>query len=417
MSPSALSAKERVPFILGIVNGAFYFLASALIDPNIVIAQFVGHLGPAKELAGLAPAILSGGWFLPQLFMAVYAGGLPYKKPIYSLSAYIRVLAMGGVALAVALSGRLSPSMTLWAFYLFLALFATGTGIGGVAFMDMVGKTIPKNRLSEFFSWRLLAGGILGFGGGFLVRAILADETRFPFPKNYGLIFGLAWICYSIAVMTYVFVPEPPSPRRDPKSLGERWKEALSPFWKDPQFRRLIFARWAVYFAAIAVPYYALFAKESLGAPESMAGVYISTQVLAGALSNLAWGKLGDRLGGRSVLVGGALLAASASGCALLLSLAQFQRPYLMAGVFALVGMAINALTVSGLAFILELAPPAQREEYVGLHYSLTAPTILAPVLGGQLLRVSSFPVLFGVSTLLGLLGSVVAWRLPKSRD
>ena len=50
----------------------------------------------------------------------------------------------------------------------------------------------------------------------------------------------------------------------------------------------------------------------------------------------------------------------------------------------------------------------------MGLHYTLTAPPILAPLIGGQIHSLTSFPVLFATASLMGIFGVWVSWQMPR---
>ena len=55
---------------MGVMNGVLFGLVDAFFAPSLVLAVFVSRLGGANVLVGLLPAIMAGGWFLPQFFVA-----------------------------------------------------------------------------------------------------------------------------------------------------------------------------------------------------------------------------------------------------------------------------------------------------------------------------------------------------------
>jgi len=58
-----------------------------------------------------------------------------------------------------------------------------------------------------------------------------------------------------------------------------------------------------------------------------------------------------------------------------------------------------SALMVGYFNYALEITPPDQRPIYMGLLNALSGTLVLAPLLGGWILTLSSFPTLFGVAT------------------
>jgi len=53
-------------------------------------------------------------------------------------------------------------------FFSLLVVSSFASGVAGIPFLDIVGKTIPVTRRGSFFGGRNFFGGILAFGGGFI---------------------------------------------------------------------------------------------------------------------------------------------------------------------------------------------------------------------------------------------------------
>jgi hypothetical protein len=60
----------RRNFSFGVLNGVFFSLFGALLDPSLVLSWFVSQLTTSNFLIGLIMPIQNGGWFLPQLVMS-----------------------------------------------------------------------------------------------------------------------------------------------------------------------------------------------------------------------------------------------------------------------------------------------------------------------------------------------------------
>src|SRR6187455_1076552 len=81
-------------FRMGVLNGVMFTLVEALIAPSLVLAWFVSRLGGPNILVGLLPAILAGGWFLPQLLVASRVQGLPRVMFWYRRVGVLRTICM-----------------------------------------------------------------------------------------------------------------------------------------------------------------------------------------------------------------------------------------------------------------------------------------------------------------------------------
>src|SRR5215204_3548405 len=64
-------------FRFGVANGILFSVAEAFYAPTVVLPWFINNLGGSNALIGVLPAIINGGWFLPQLFIASRIQHLP----------------------------------------------------------------------------------------------------------------------------------------------------------------------------------------------------------------------------------------------------------------------------------------------------------------------------------------------------
>jgi MFS family permease len=180
----------------------------------------------------------------------------------------------------------------------------------------------------------------------------------------------------------------------------------------------------ALVLAAVALPFYGIYAKNVLGAPEGMVGVYVATRVGAQLFFNLPWGRLSDRRGNRLVMQllglgsgGTALLALALVGLVELLQLQGTWLPYLALPLFFLDGAIRPAQILSGSNFLLELVPDAERPLYLGLSNTLMGIVVLVSGLGGLVVDLFGFSGLFALSLGLFLVGYVLAAGLPEPRE
>ena len=120
--------------------------------------------------------------------MAPWASRFPRQLGLYRGAAVVRALALAALTASAWLL-RHHPPALLGAFFACYAVFSFGAGFGGVAFMEVVGRTVPSRRLGAYFAQRLFWGGLLGAGAALAVRKTLElpDEGL-----RYAVLFGLA---------------------------------------------------------------------------------------------------------------------------------------------------------------------------------------------------------------------------------
>ncbi len=412
----------RRSFALGVFNGTAFRFAETLIDPPLILTWFVSQLTSSNLLIGLVAPMGNAGWFLPQIFVSTRIQRMERKMPSYTLAAVIRTIAWVLLAAAVWLVD--DPRLLLVGFFALYAIARLSAGLAGLTFFDVVAKTIPARRRGSFFAWRQLLGGLLGLGGGWIVKTILYHPAL-PFPRGHAVLFLLYCAVMAPALAAFALIREPPGPVvAEPVTLGEQLRRAGRLWRTDRVYRRYIAARLSLAMANVALPFYGIYAKNVLGAPEGMVGIYVVARVGALLLSNLLWGRLSDRRGNRLVMrlvsLGSGLAALSALALVGVMGLLRPQGawlPYLALPLFFLDGAMLPAQILSGSNFLLELVPGAERPLYLGLSNTLMGVVVLISGLGGLVVDFFGFAGLFAVSLGLCLAGYVFASGLPEPRE
>lgn len=409
----------RRSFRLGVLNGALFEFAERLIDPPLVLTWFVSQLTSSNLLIGMVSPLGDAGWFLPQVFISGLVQRMPRKMLSYTISAVIRILSWLSLAVAVWLVD--DPFFLLIVFFFFYSLARLAAGLGGLGFFDVVAKTIPAHRRGSFFAWRMLTGGLLGLGAGMVTRAVL---NRFPFPKGHATLFFLYIAVAAPAMLAFALIREPAGTATPHVAgLRQQLRRSGSLLRSDPVFRRYMGVRTALTLAGIALPFYGVYAKSVLGAPEGMVGIYVAVRVAAGLVANLPWGRVSDRKGNRLVTLwlalGNGLTSLMALALVIWVKVSPQQGPwlpYLAIPIYLLNGALWPAGALVGNNFLLELAPEAERLFYLGLSNTLIGLIVLISGLGGLIVDLLGYAGLFGLSTFLCLLAWWWSKSLPEPR-
>ena len=413
----------RRNFALGLCNGTAFRFAEALIDPPLVLTWFVSQLTGSNLLIGLVAPLGDAGWFLPQIFVSARIQRMPHKMPSYVASAVIRTAAWLLLVAAIWLVD--DPILLLGGFFGLYVVARVASGLGGLAFFDVVAKTIPARRRGSFFTWRQFLGGLLGLGGGWIVKTVL-NSPALPFPRGHALLFLLFSAVMALSMLAFALVREPPGVAVDEVvTIGEQLRRAGRLLRTDRIYRRFTAARLALGLANIALPFYGIYAKRVLGAAGGMVGIYVVARVGAMLLFNLPWGRLSDRRGNRLVMRLASLGIGATAGLALgLLGLMTFLQvrgggwlPYVALPLFFLDGAVRPAQVLVGSNFLLELAPESERPLYLGFSNTLHGLVVLISGLGGLVVDAFGFAGLFVVSVALSLAGYVLATGLPEPRE
>ncbi len=419
----ALPRREvRRSFALNVFNGAAFNFAERLIDPPLVLTWFVSHLTDSNLLIGLVAPLADAGWSLPQIFVSNRIQRMARKMPSYVAAAAIRTVSWIILAAAVWLVD--DPRFLLAVFFMLYALARTSAGLGGLAFFDVTAKTVPARQRGSLFAWRQFLGGVLGLGAGWIVKLVL-NHPAFPFPRGHALLFALYCAAMVPALGAFIAIREPAGAVvAEHVTVGKQMRRAGHLLRTDRVYRRYIIAQLTLGLTGIALPFYGIYAKDVLGAPAGMVGVYVTARVAAQLLSNLPWGRLSDRRGNRLVMkllsLGSGLTALLALGLVGLVEWLKLEGrwlPYLALPIFILDGAIRPAQVFVGSNFLLELVPEAERPLYLGLSNTLAGIVLLISGLGGLLVDLFGFAGLFAIVLGLCLIVYRLAAGLPEPRE
>ena len=84
--------------------------------------------------------------------------------------------------------------------------------------------------------------------------------------------------------------------------------------------------------------------------------------------------------------------------------------------VYAMLGIVNSTWMLGFFNYLLEIAPEGMRPAYVGLGNTLMGVLTLAPIAGGWLLEATSYTVLFGVTTVIGMAGFVLSLGMKPTQ-
>lgn len=413
----------RRNFSLGVANGVFFNLSSALLDPSLVLTWLASQLTSSNLLIGLVMPINQGGWFLPQLLISGYLQGRQRKLPLYVAMSVPRILCW--VSMVLALFLVTDRTVLVIVFYTLLTVYSLAEGLAGLPFMDIVAKAIPSTRRGAFFGWRRFLGSILALGGSLVVKYVLDERRGLAFPHNFGILFFLSSLVISVAMISFGLIVEPVEPVLNQSvALLSQVKRALHLPRRDANYGRFLVVRFLVTVAGMATPFYIVYAKRALGVSAGMIGVYLIWATLAGIASTLVWGRISDRRGNRGLILLVGLVGLVAPLAALLIPVlvrwqpsVAAQAPYAFAIVFVLSSIFQMGLTIGYLNYLLDIARAEDRPLYIGLANTLTGLAVLASAIGGLIVDLAGLTVLFWVAAAFYAGALLFAVRLREPRE
>ncbi|MDD3804086.1 MAG: MFS transporter [bacterium] len=393
-------------YTLGIFNGVLMNLVDALTGSSTMLPLYLSTLTKSSVLIGLGTSFHDALWPLPQIFMAHFHEGKPFKKYVYDRTALVRVLMMFVLAFVI----LLNPPSVLWIFLSALFIYHVFGGIAGLSFMDVVAKTISPEKLTSFWGLRIALGGVLSIGGGFLVKFIL---NRYSSPFDFYLVFISAAIIVTVGLFSFCLAEEPAdSTQKKTKSFIVFFKDGAKILSKDRNFKYLFFVRVLLGITAALEPFYMIYAVRELGMRPSSAGFMIAARMTGLVSSNFLWNYIARRKSVRHVLV-----AAGAVGIILpALAYFSFFNKATLYALFFFAGVFYSGIQVGSPSLLLIIAPHEKRPTYIGFFNTMIAPVYFVSIVHGALIDMFSFTVPFIIASLSSAAGLAAALRLRKMK-
>jgi MFS family permease len=334
----------------------------------------------------------------------------------------LRVMSVIMLAVStVLLAGQ--PELLLLAFFVFFTAYSLLGGISTLPWYEMVGKVISPRRRGSFFALRSFWGGLLSLAIAGPIGVILSEQLwGLTFPFNFAFLFAIGAVVVAIGVYFWTTVREPAALETAPRgSVVALFKRGLAAYRLDGDYRSFMLARVLLSLVSLADPFYVVFARTNLGAPPATVGLYLGAVSISSLLSNFLWSPLADRATNRVLMSLTVISVALVPGTAFIFSLfAKVADSGLLFTVFTLVfvlsGLAVGAARIVNNNMLLALAPPAERATYLGFLNTVLGVVIFVPVLGGILVDLVGFEMLFLLALVFAALAMLAAQRMSNKR-
>lgn len=354
-------------------DGGLFIGAMAFVNASTVLPTMVKNLGGPNWLIALVPILMLIGFLTPPIFTAHLIDRQPRYMPILLFSGVFQRAPYLVAALVLLYLAGTWPVVGLMALALTPLVAGTAGGSTMTAWQQLIVRTIPENRRSSVFAWRYAMSCVLGVAAGWVVKEVL---DRYPGCVGYGLLHLAAFTGVALSYVAFTMIREPhvdPPADRPHRNLWENLRDIPNLLRSE---RRLVLYLAAGAFASgiyIVVPFLAIRATHILSRPESYVGDLVTAQMAGAILGNILAGYLGDRFGGKVVMmISQGVFIAMAAWSVVAATDAEFR------GIFVLFGFAFFALQVGASTLNLEICPLRQRSTYLAIITLFNMPAMLA---------------------------------------
>jgi MFS family permease len=408
----------RWNFSMGLIHGIFFTGGQAFGNPDTILPVFLNHFTVSKILVGLSSTLLGSlggiGNVIPQFFVANKLETKAEKKPLLRAAITVRAVCWGLLSLTTLLLAESFPHLTVFFLFVFLLVFTIMGGVATIPFFDIWGKALPSTMRGRFFGHRQFWGGICAAGSGLVAKMILGNST-IGFPQNFSLLFFLAFLFMGISYLALGSVREPlQEVHRNPLTFKHFVKKAFQILKSDENYKKFLYVQILAGAGALAMPFYVLYARDVLHIELGMVGIFLMVQMIGSVISNIIWAYLSDFSGNKRVVQISTFLGILPPLLALTIPprLSVFFIP-----LFLIIGFFISGRIIGKNNFLLDAAPPKDRPAYLSLNGTLTFPVMIFPLLGGVIVQLISYKILFLITFVMMLAGFMLSFVLRDPRD
>ena len=392
-----------------LLHGMFGQTGFRLVQAPTFLPAFLFDLSGSDLVVGAARSLQGLGTVVSPVIGASLIGHRPRILVTTMVTSTLMRLQVLGMALA---GFFLGAGTTVVALIVLLTLLGFFQGMSQVVMNSLRARVIPVRRRGIVTGARHFLAGLTSAGVSYVAGAYLIEHDALG--NGYASVFLLAFVVGSLGLAGVAITKEPSSSELRPRESPLAALRGIAPLLRqDPAFARFFLARALGSFGRMALPFYIVFAATRMEVGGAVLGLVTTVWMLTGSTATLVWGVLGDRYGHRVVLIANlALWTAANAFIPFVDSIAG------LVAFFVLLGIPSGGFNQAAQNMVLEFG----RVHDIPLRVAAsgTAVNVVAaagPFLGGILVALWSYPVLFGVTVALQLaaLVIVVAWT-PEPR-
>lgn len=382
-----------------VAHGFFMTIGITVAEPSTILPLIVHYFSDSSILVGIFASLLKGGAIFVQMFAAFYAQSYRYMMPYLRLVFLSRFLSWFGIGLVIVLFGKESGTITLLGIGILLFIFSFSAGFGAIYFKDIQAKVFSNRFRGKSLAYRQFFSGLGAILSGAGAGVVL---EYFEPPYSFGYLFMASALIMSIGLIAFSTIEEPPREkiRERQGNFFQFLKESFSYFLTNTILKNQVLSFLFSYAHLIALPFIILDAKEHIELTGSTVGLLLSIQMLGGMLSNILWGKISSA--GEDIKI--VYISISIFVLSFLLVI-FFHNLYIYLLVFFLIGASIDGVRLAFNNLILIIAPSDKRPIYVALQANISSIGLFFPILGGVILSISNYVVVYITAILLLLVG------------
>ncbi len=386
-----LSEKDyRRNFWAFIWHAAFFAVSKSFIDTDTVISSLIIKSGGNEILLGLMTTIMIGGANFLQLFFASFISHVIQKKKHLLIAINLRILFVLILAILLMKYSVMDNKIFFAIFFAVIFAFTFAGSYGGIAYTDLLGKSIKKESRLKLFSVRQLMQAFGFVISAFLVKIVL---KKYSFPDNYFHLFLYAAFILFIGSLGFWLLREKIIIPKKRKSIIEFFKLIPYEIKKNKNLLYYILIVNLIGILIVFSPFLVSFFKIYHKLTGNIVGNFLIIKMIGAVLGSVLvlWRNIKYKI----ILNLAAILAAIFP----ILALITVKNIVLYLFVFFIGGIIMSFIRIATGGILIEISNDKNRAEYAGIVGAANISGLIFPLFIGSFLRALGYiPVFITIS-------------------
>ena len=409
---TSTAGASRRNFVLLLVQGSSYGLAGRLASTNIVLPFLCAALGGSLVVAGLLVPLGTLGTLIGYVFAPKVLATRLRSRTVMAVTATASALFLFALSTVSLLLPDRGAAINLTFLGVALGMGVT-TGIGSIAFTDVLARGIPRQRRSTLLLTQAAVGGVMA--SVVAVASVWLFSSRDPIVGHIALEwFAGGFLLVAAACVLLVGVEHVPMPADHHRpSIGAIVRDGIAAARRYPWLRAYLLRQILFLSVSLATTFFSIRVATLHGSVPGSLAVIIAVTSFALVAGALLWGRTLRWGGYRGMLVAGTLCSTlAAAGAVLVERIGLVGSPVTHAALMLLATLAADAVAVSKSAFLAENAPAAELptlSAFSQLTIGLASAFLAAGIAALAEMHGTVWPPF--VLLLLNVVAVVAAWR------
>ncbi len=378
----------RINYWAFVWHATLLAFSKSFLDTDTVLPALILKAGGNNLLIGLMNAIMVGSAKFMQLFFAPYLSSRKSKRLHLLIAINLRVLSIFSLSVLI----LIFSSLPNWAFFtllfLIMIIFSWAGSYGGVAYTDLLGKSIEYRQRVSLFSLKQTFQAVGFITSAYAVKLFL---SHFDFPVSYVYSFFTAGVLLLIGSLGFWAVRE--------KYVQPGAKTSIWQFFKlipreiklnqNLKYFLIVVNVLGIFFAF--TPFLISYAKVNHILTKKLIGNVLIIKMLGVVVGSLTVYVFKHRVKYKILLLVAALLTILIP----LVAVYSGRDIVVFESLFFLTGVGFSLMRIANEGILIEISNDNNRAHYAGIVGAANLSGLILPFVLGGLLSFMSYRAVF----------------------